>query len=513
MRMTSLVRRLPLTTLFALSLLVGCKASTNGTEYGAATTLDHRRSGGPVSASGTSEHPTSPGQGNPNGGFDSQPGQGNPSGGTDSSAPPAPPTPPQSPSAGQPSQPVSPVTCNENQILSLGRCVNLPAVNGCAQPGIPVPARSFRSWCEDPSISLAQDKVIRLLLALAGTGDCALADARLKYTTSMTFSDAGLTDLSPLASQTQLCFFRAKHNRIADISAIQGLRRLKDVDFEDNLITDISPLRGLKLRSAVLSTNRVVDTSALSNFNGPTSVGLDNNLILRPNVQNNPGITTLSLGGNPFEDLSGIRNLAGLKYFIIKNGQVKSLAQLAPIPSVVELHLEGNQIQDISPLNGWTSVNSVWLDGNQVASLPNLSGMAGLAAMYLPRNNLSDIRNVATLRKLVKFFASDNFITEVSGFANLSYIAQVDLIGNQIVDVQPFARRFSLSLLRLGRNRIADVSSLVEIAQGAPHFSHDYTVEASENPLISCPVYTSTQRRRIGVRATICLNTLPQVSN
>lgn len=398
------------------------------------------------------------------------------------------------------------MVCNENQYVSNNKCVNLPAVANCAQPGIPVPARSFRSWCEDRTVTEAQDKVIQLLLAIAKTGDCTLADSRLRQYTDFDFHEQNLTDISPLASQTQACRLFLKTNQISNLAPVAGLRRLSYLDVRENAVTDISAIRGLRIKSFLASNNPLRDVSPLSGMNGPGSIGMDNCLIDRPVIENNAGIGTLSMIGNPVEDFSRIRNLAGLKYLYLNKTGLTNLDVFSPFPSVIILQIDDNQVRDISPLKNWPTLNSVWANGNQITSIPDMSASSSLRALYLSRNHLRDVSKIGTLRYLMTFVAMNNEVSDVSAFATLSEIRSVDMSYNQISNARPFAQRYSLSLLHLGYNLLTDVSYLVPIAQNIPQSGAAYkaTVDAQGNPLTSCPTYSSTQTRRINVYRTMC---------
>jgi Leucine-rich repeat (LRR) protein len=51
-----------------------------------------------------------------------------------------------------------------------------------------------------------------------------------------------ITDISPLASLTELTYFRIMNNSVEDISILQNLLEIEELNLKHNEISDIAPL-------------------------------------------------------------------------------------------------------------------------------------------------------------------------------------------------------------------------------------------------------------------------------
>ena len=74
--------------------------------------------------------------------------------------------------------------------------------------------------------------------------------------------------------------FRVNNNFISDISPLEGLNNLEELNLEVNVISDISPLGGLNnLTKLFLGDNAISDISPLGGLNNLTQLGIESNSI------------------------------------------------------------------------------------------------------------------------------------------------------------------------------------------------------------------------------------------
>ncbi len=106
---------------------------------------------------------------------------------------------------------------------------------------------------------------------------------------ALMIKDAGLTDISGLEKVSHLKNLNLEGNRITDISTLGGLKELRFLNLSGNGIAAIDALEGLtKLTSLNLSDNAITDVSALAKLTG---------------------LKGLNLRGNPIADLGPIQHL------------------------------------------------------------------------------------------------------------------------------------------------------------------------------------------------------------
>lgn len=106
---------------------------------------------------------------------------------------------------------------------------------------------------------------------------------------ALMIKDAGLTDISGLEKMSHLKNLNLQGNRITDISILGGFKDLSFLNLSGNGIAAVDALAGLtKLTSLNLSDNAITDVSALAKLTG---------------------LKGLNLRGNPIADLAPIQHL------------------------------------------------------------------------------------------------------------------------------------------------------------------------------------------------------------
>ena len=168
-----------------------------------------------------------------------------------------------------------------------------------------------------------------------------------------------LTDISPLASLTNLEVLVIDNHNISDITALNNLVNLVDLSLSENNISDITPLRGLK------------------------------------------NLRYLSLCVNQLSDLSPLSGLLALERLHLSHNQITDLTPLSRLTNLVTLNLRNNEISDISPVSELTNLERLILPDNQIADIAALSGMTSLTWLDLGENritNWSPVRHVPSVR-------------------------------------------------------------------------------------------------------------------
>ena len=96
----------------------------------------------------------------------------------------------------------------------------------------------------------------------------------------------------------------------------------------------------------------------------------------------------LNLADNAVEDLSPLAGLVGLKVLDLSGNRVVELWPLAGLPELERLALADNRVADAAPLALLTGLRVVDLSGNRIADLSALGGLSDLEYLALGNNGL-----------------------------------------------------------------------------------------------------------------------------
>jgi Leucine-rich repeat (LRR) protein len=111
----------------------------------------------------------------------------------------------------------------------------------------------------------------------------------LVYLKQLEISATWITDISPLSSLMNLLKLDLPCNQISDISALALLGKLTELDLSNNEITDISALENLKqLRRLNLSYNEITDISVLLQLPELREVAMQGNPLYRGTAEWDP---------------------------------------------------------------------------------------------------------------------------------------------------------------------------------------------------------------------------------
>ena len=229
------------------------------------------------------------------------------------------------------------------------------------------------------------------------------------------------------------------NNRISDISPYRGLKNLVSTSFRDNMVSDISPLAQLvNLDYLAFTNNNVSDLSPLA--------GLIN--LKRLNFLNNDAsdlsplaglinLTNLDVAGNNISDLAPIAGLINLGSLEFSGSNVSDLSPLAGLVNLQRIRSWGHSIFDISPLAGLTRLERVDFCGGHISDLTPLAGLTGLKELYLASEEISDISPLARLTGLTRLSLTRNDISDISPLAGLTQLKWLEIYDNEISDFSP----------------------------------------------------------------------------
>jgi hypothetical protein len=207
--------------------------------------------------------------------------------------------------------------------------------------------------------------------------------------TGLTLPSDDVDDVSPVAALKGLEVLECdgtfpRKGKLSDLAPLRGLR-LKHLSLYSTQVADLGPLRGMPLTVLRCGDTRVTDLSPL------------NGMRLEVLTLQSTGVTDLSpLRGMPLSwlDLLGARGVSDLK-------------PLAGMP-LGYLNLAALPVSDLSQLAGLNSLHRLLLDSTPVTDLTPLRGLRlrELSILGVPANDLSPLKGLP-LRSLRLDYRAD----------------------------------------------------------------------------------------------------------
>ncbi|EJU4176951.1 leucine-rich repeat domain-containing protein [Listeria monocytogenes] len=189
----------------------------------------------------------------------------------------------------------------------------------------------------------------------------------------------------------------------------------------------------------------VVDISGVENLTNLTNLDLKYNQIsnLSPLENSTTNLTQLNLGYNQISDISPLKNLLNMVGLYLNNNQITDISFLPNMPKVSILHLHNNQISDLSPLMNvnLSNIGRLFLDDNQISDISPLMNLTA-PEVSLGNNQISDLSPLVGSKlssNLVVLNLVNNEISDTSLLmdANMANLIRLYLEGNQISDISP----------------------------------------------------------------------------
>jgi serine/threonine protein kinase/Leucine-rich repeat (LRR) protein len=289
----------------------------------------------------------------------------------------------------------------------------------------------------------------RVVTALAATEQVKAVGARLKElnpgfdsavvpsiengaVTGLEFKTDVATDISPLRALTKLRSLKCpgsiyRKGLITDLSPLRGLP-LRSLDVSNSQLFDLSPLEGMPLTELVCFGTRVTDLSPLKgmrlrvlNFTSTEVHDLDA-LYGMP-------LDSLDVGGTKVEDLKGIEGmkLAGLT---LENSKISELSPVKGMP-LDRISVSASRVTDLSPLKG---MKLTFFHGGYT-KISDLSALGGMPLTHLNCDttsvndeSLEPIKDCTVLGLLVLSHTkvSDAGLSHIMALKNLKRLILVD---------------------------------------------------------------------------------------
>ncbi len=355
-----------------------------------------------------------------------------------------------------------PITVGADATLT---AISYHTVSGLVSPRLQI---TYKIDNADETIRFADPKMERMVQAALG-GNRALKKNLL----------ASVTDLNNAGIEGQLM-------TLEDLQYLPNLKSLRLV--EETMITDYTPLAGLKELTALSLTGCGLSDSDLTVIAGCTK------------------LTELELSGNQLTTLAPLRPLVYLEFLNVADNEIASSQDLAAFPLLSQLNVAANRLCELDGLQGAEELVSLTVSNNYISDLSPICKLPKLTELYLPGNTPNNIKKLSSLpqlkcldlsgcgltslsvvndcKSLTVLFATDNEIASLGTFT--LPVTELYISENPLVDLSPLQGRAELSTLEIAQTKIKDLAPL----RGLPELvAIDLTgapVKSLE-PLANCP--------------------------
>ena len=307
--------------------------------------------------------------------------------------------------------------------------------------------------------------------ALGKASGSPITAADMETLTTLSATQAGISDLTGLESAANLRELSLGWNNISDPSPLADLTKLKRLDLQSNNTSNLSFLTGLtNLTVLSLGFNGITDISPLSGLTNLTELWMyDNRITDVSPLSGLITVTTLILWGNDVTDISPLSGLVNLSWLELSSNPITNLLPLGSLTNLTKLNLFGIKITNLSTLASWlpgrTNLERLNLGATDISDISLLAGSANLTYLHLGRNNISDLSPLSGLTNLTELRLFENNIADVSPLAGLTSLTRLHLGTNDLTDVSALGGLVRLSDLELEFNRVTDISALTDLTR------------------------------------------------
>lgn len=285
-----------------------------------------------------------------------------------------------------------------------------------------------------------------------------------------------ITDVSGLATLTELTELDISSNKIPDITPLAGLSELKLLNISGNLVSDISMIGGIvpSLTFLDISRNSISDFETLENAVSLEELYIDGYDFSTLDFLY--GIKTLDrlyMRNASFSESVELKNLIYISFLDISGSSGFSLDDISYLTNLRSLSAASCGIDDSTFVGSMVNLTELDLSGNSLEAFEFYDNVPALTKVDISENNLQDL-TVSPCSALVYLDASGNSLDSVSFPGETPSLQTLDLSRNELtsVDVDSLEALISLNLaVNMFSGDLRIVSDTVE------------TLDVSENSL------------------------------
>jgi internalin A len=252
---------------------------------------------------------------------------------------------------------------------------------------------------------------------------------------------------------------------LADLSPVQSLKQLVQVDCSHTQVKDLAPLANLQnLNLLKCSSAQVADLGPLSNLQSLNSLDCSSTQVadLGP-LSNLQSLNSLDCSSTQVADLGPLSNLQSLKELRCSDTQVKDLGPLAKLQSLNSLNCSYTQVKDLGPLAKLQSLKELRCSSTQVKDLEPLAKLQSLNTLNCTATQVKDLGPLANLQSLKELQCSETQVKDLGPLTNLQHLEELQCYDTQVKDLCPLAKLQSLKLLHCYDTQVKDLGPLAKL--------------------------------------------------
>ena len=243
------------------------------------------------------------------------------------------------------------------------------------------------------------------------------------------------TGSNQLSTLTELTRLQLSELGISNIGFVENLRRLEFLNLGQNKqIDDISAVQALtRLRELNLSENSVSSLDALIGLNNLEILEVRANRISRVDeLRALVALRSLDISSNRIRDLESIGEIEKLQTLNVSNNRLDYIDGIGRAKNLEHLDINGNDfIDDLSPLKESYELRSLNFSQNEVSDLRPLAGLVHLTDLLGSQNRLVNLSGLEGMISLNQLTLNNNLLSDLSALKGLP-LAQLELKGNRI---------------------------------------------------------------------------------
>lgn len=232
-----------------------------------------------------------------------------------------------------------------------------------------------------------------------------------------------ITEISGLDSCKELNNLLLQHNKIKSIDkGLQHVRKLKVLRLDSNCLSKID-FREIGCCSQItildISCNNITDISAINALPALEELDVSNNKIGKiPDLGRCKKIQDLDASKNQISDLSGMRSLSSLTVLRVDNNEIVSLDSLGKLRALQELYLSNNRITEVKLFaSQFSSLEILDVSNNAITTIEELftlSSISTLAELTVAGNPCESADTFSCHRQIFQNLPSLEFLDKVS---------------------------------------------------------------------------------------------------
>ena len=222
----------------------------------------------------------------------------------------------------------------------------------------------------------------------------------LKY---LDLSNNAIRNISAISSMTELTELHISHNALIDLSALSVCKQLTTLDISYNSVTDITPLDGFHdLVKLDISHNQITSISVLQTcaklkeftaaFNQISDIAV---------LSACPDLTYVNVSHNSLTAIDTFTKLLNITYLNFSYNQVEILPKWPTSSKLITIDGSYNKLTELSGLSGLENLNNVLMDYNEkIKSVAELANCPVLIQVNVYGTKVSDV-SMLTMQSII----------------------------------------------------------------------------------------------------------------